>query len=222
MIKYNSKRNKVLVFFLKFISFFGKDPFWDLLIAFYLLIWYNPVLFSYIGVTFLNGVLVNLLVKKFTNRDRPYLQLESVKTLERPPSSKSFPSWHAYTSAAETLVISYIFHNPILSIVLFVLSILICFSRIQLGVHYPSDVIIGYVIGLLGGIITIVILGPLILNLIQYFESLIPHLIYHDRINPLLSEPWYALVCVGIFVGLIFYTIYRTIGKQKLKEILLR
>ncbi len=218
VIKCNANRNKFLIAILKCISFLGKDPFWDLLIAFYLLIWYNPLLFSFIGVTFLNGVWLNLLVKKFTNRDRPYQQLEGVEALERPPSSKSFPSWHAFTAASEALVISYVFNEPILSIILFSISILICFSRIQLGVHYPSDILIGYLMGLLGGVITIVFFGPLVLLLLQYIESLLPFVVYYDQFSPYFSELWYVLICLVVFGSLIFYTLYRTIDKKEINK----
>ena len=56
VLKYNKIDNKSIIYFLKFITFFGRETVWLLLMAYFLFLWYDPILLSYIGATFLNGI----------------------------------------------------------------------------------------------------------------------------------------------------------------------
>lgn len=99
----------------------------------------------------ITGILLNLILKSFFQRPRPeYLPLIH-------ENSFSFPSGHAMNGLVFYLVLTYfVFRetgNKKLSyFILFVsmnLILLIGISRIYLGVHYPTDVIAGYVAGFL-------------------------------------------------------------------------
>lgn len=57
------------------------------------------------------------------------------------------PSNHAANSAAFASFLTYVLRNRIWTAVLTVWSIIMGYSRIYLGVHYPSDVIAGFIIG---------------------------------------------------------------------------
>ncbi len=96
------------------------------------------------------GVLLNVLLKVFFQRARPDLA-----PLIDLSSTYSFPSGHAMNSFIFFSILSYfVFHftrNKRLSIVVWVccsiLIFLIGFSRVYLGVHYPSDVLAGFIAG---------------------------------------------------------------------------
>lgn len=64
----------------------------------------------------------------------------------RMPKSSSFPSGHAATAFAFATVVSADF--PRLEVLLYTLAACVGWSRIQLGVHYPSDVLGGAMLGL--------------------------------------------------------------------------
>ena len=93
----------------------------------------------------------NILLKNLVARPRPYTQLPDLSLLVPYPKDYSFPSGHTCSSFA---VAGSLLHSGktwnALRIPAFVLAILISFSRLYVGAHYPSDVIVGAIIGLVG------------------------------------------------------------------------
>nr|WP_144555827.1 phosphatase PAP2 family protein [Bacillus sp. X1(2014)] len=88
-------------------------------------------------------------VKLLFPRKRPYLIIEKTKFPENPLQDHSFPSGH--TTAIFSVMIPYILFIPQLSFGLIPLGLCVGLSRIYLGLHYPSDVIAGGVLGSLTG-----------------------------------------------------------------------
>ena len=58
-----------------------------------------------------------------------------------------FPSCHAANTFAAATLTSRLFKRHVFSIFVFMWAILICYSRIYLGVHFPGDLILGALIG---------------------------------------------------------------------------
>jgi undecaprenyl-diphosphatase len=84
---------------------------------------------------------VNFGLKRIARRPRPFLSLEKAMVTGRRPSDWSFPSGHTAAAFAGAWLLSS--HYPALSPLFYAYAILVGWSRIYIGVHYPSDVVIG-------------------------------------------------------------------------------
>jgi decaprenylphosphoryl-5-phosphoribose phosphatase len=91
---------------------------------------------------------VNFAVKLIVRRPRPVL--EGLPPLGGAPSSLSFPSAHATASFACATAMTRIAPEAAF---LFILAAAIAACRPYLGMHYPSDVLAGIVLGVVLGLI---------------------------------------------------------------------
>lgn len=96
------------------------------------------------------------ILKVLVARPRPFLSVEGLVPAVKPPSSYSFPSGHANASfAAAGIYWRGLKEKNVnwLRICLLVLAFLMAFSRLYVGVHYPSDVLCGILEGTIGSTI---------------------------------------------------------------------
>lgn len=93
------------------------------------------------------AIVVNFAVKKAVGRQRPVITEHP--PLARAPSKLSFPSAHATSSAAAAVALSRV--EPSARVPLGALAVALCLGRPYLGMHYPSDVLAGALLGALIG-----------------------------------------------------------------------
>lgn len=95
------------------------------------------------------SVILFLTLKRLTGRPRPYQVWSDLPCLALPPDQFSFPSGHTMTAFAVWSALAATV--PGCSPVLLPLAVLIGLSRVFLGLHYPSDVLAGALLGSLVG-----------------------------------------------------------------------
>ena len=149
-----SHQKKVSLFF-KWISRLGDGLFWYLMLA---IIWYlQGIHYSfqilYIVIACSVGTAIYKVLKHQTTRPRPYQVHQVIQLGERPLDHFSFPSGHTLHAVMATIVLGYI--EPILLLVMLPFTVLVALSRMILGLHYPTDVLMGAFIGVLVAISTI-------------------------------------------------------------------
>src|SRR5215203_1392102 len=159
----NAINNKIMLF----ITFLGKHQFLipaNLILIFYFLLVKRQNWFSIRVITIaMSSLVLMLLLKQLFQRKRP------LSPLLKAAKGLSFPSGHAITAVTFYGLLIYIlfktapddFLKYIIATILIILVIMIGFSRIYLRVHYVSDVMAGFIIGVLWLNISLAVLNTL-------------------------------------------------------------
>lgn len=130
------------------VSWLGNGKFW------YMLMLMLPFSFGKAGlqaslhmaVVGFVGLLIYKLIKSNTYRLRPYMTNKAINLGTSPLDQYSFPSGHTLHAVSFTIIIGAYF--PLLAWALLPFTVLVALSRVILGLHYPSDVAMGALIGL--------------------------------------------------------------------------
>jgi undecaprenyl-diphosphatase len=98
-----------------------------------------------LGIT-LSDQVCNSLIKPLVGRIRPCNVLQNIHLLVNCTKSYSFPSSHAMNMFTGVTLLSYSYRK--IKVILFIIAILVSYSRIYVGVHYPFDVLAGAILGI--------------------------------------------------------------------------
>lgn len=110
-------------------------------------------------IAFLCSDLFAAILKWLIRESRPFVSLNNVRLLITENDPLSFPSGH--TTSTLAVVTFYVLnmrelskkHYKLIGIALMAFAVIIPFSRMYVGVHYPGDVLAGAVIGIVGALI---------------------------------------------------------------------
>lgn len=91
------------------------------------------------------------LLKPFFGRPRPCKVLDDVNIVDGCGGFFSFPSNHATNAFVVAIMIAFLTRKKRWAIPMYLLACLIGFSRVYLGVHYPGDILAGFIFGSLIG-----------------------------------------------------------------------
>ena len=147
--------NFIINSFFALLSGVGKWIIW-LILAALIFIWEEKkdkkIILQLIIAVLLTLLIVDVGLKNLIQRPRPELVLKETIFISDQSQSPSFPSGHATIAFAAAYILSRNHKKWIFGY--WLLAILISFSRIYLGKHYPSDVLAGAVIGFLIGMLS--------------------------------------------------------------------
>lgn len=98
-----------------------------------------------------SGFVILSFLRKKINAPRPYEEWDIKPLLDRDSPGQSMPSRHVFSA---TIISMACLHASLsLGIILLVLSALLGLVRVLGGVHYPKDVVVGYICALVWGVL---------------------------------------------------------------------
>ena len=133
-------------------AIYGREYFWIPVVA---LMWILGGIFKnekaqkgalMLVIVFIIIIIVGLSLKGVYYRPRPFLTLSGVHVLVPKDLDSSFPSGHALVVAAGAAV-AFFFLKKRYSIPLIIEAAVVSYSRVYVGVHYPTDVLAGVFLG---------------------------------------------------------------------------
>lgn len=147
-------RNSVCDLFFKGITHLGDAGiFWILLTIVLLCFRQTRKAGVYSACALIASLIVsNLILKNLVGRIRPYELVEGLQCIVAPAYDASFPSGHTSASFASAVSIYWQISRKF-AVFLIVLASLIAFSRLYVGIHYPTDVLGGLVAGICIGLL---------------------------------------------------------------------
>ncbi len=151
-------RSELLTPVMKLITHLGdKGLFWIIIAIVMLFFKKTRPLGIMAGIALVFSVLINnVLIKPNVGRIRPYEVVDGLRLLIEKQDDPSFPSGHSGASFAAAVV--FLVKGPKkIGIPAIIMAALIAFSRLYVGVHYPTDVITGIITGTFCAIISFMI-----------------------------------------------------------------
>jgi undecaprenyl-diphosphatase len=91
------------------------------------------------------GILIYKYLKEKLVRERPFITNGNIFCGTAPLDKYSFPSGHTLHAVSFTIMLAAV--EPALTVITLPFTLLVAMSRVVLGLHYPSDVLVGAGIG---------------------------------------------------------------------------
>lgn len=166
----------------------------------FLFIWHKdrPLVISGILVMLATGVITQILKHFFFDTwDRPTLLMQGIPGVyfvdHDPEMHHSFPSGHATTFGAGGLIFAWYWrkYKFLMQPLVALFTLVLCYTRVHLGVHFPGDILAGSMIGVGIGI-------PFFLFFYPWCEKRFSDKI-HERLD---SIQMYLLLAVVLFTVL--------------------
>ncbi len=156
----SSQRTFIRLFFLA-ISRLGDGIFWYTLAAFLLYLQGKQgiVQVSHILITGLLVLATYKYVKTKLVRERPFISFENIQQAAPALDRYSFPSGHTMHAFSFAILFSY--YLPELSAAVWGFASLVAMSRVILGLHYPTDVAAGALLGSSMALLSLLIMTTL-------------------------------------------------------------
>ena len=138
------KRRELMIHFARVISHMA-DGYLYLAIAIILAVMSHWILLITLALGFAIERVLYFILKNRLRRNRPPQAIPGFKSVIEPSDQFSFPSGHTSAAFLFATIISSTY--PILMTVLFVWASMVGFSRVILGVHFPTDTLAGALLG---------------------------------------------------------------------------
>ncbi len=142
----NALESSAMTSIMKLISFLGDKYFYFAALTF--ILWcVDSRKGARIGFMLFASSFVNDGLKEIWAQPRPY-RLDPSVGLSSNPNPYGLPSGHSQNSVAFWGTLAIFIKRPLVIFVAIAVSVLIGFSRVYLGVHFPTDVLAGWAIGM--------------------------------------------------------------------------
>lgn len=142
-----SLRTDFSVMLFEGITMIGEETILIILIAI-LYFAYDKKLAMRIGYITITSMCVNGVIKNWVKRPRPFASGEVNPARAHTATGYAFPSGHTQTVATWSTAFAMWFKKAWVSVLAGIAIATVAFSRLFLGVHYPSDVIVGALLGI--------------------------------------------------------------------------
>ncbi|MEM4746081.1 MAG: phosphatase PAP2 family protein [Metallosphaera sp.] len=137
-----SSLNPIMVFLTKY----GREYVWIPLTAALLIFRKTRRIAITLAASFILAIIVGEIAKYAVAQGRPFLYVHPDYLLVPPPTDYSFPSGHALIVSDGALVLMKMAPRW-LWIIMLIEAVLVSYSRVYVGVHWPYDVIGGWLLG---------------------------------------------------------------------------
>lgn len=137
--------NPIMIFFAKYMKYF--------LLFGIIMYWFtrkreNRIMIISSMFAFVVAEVFGAIAGAIHSNNQPFAELSNVNQLIGHAIDNSFPSDHAIEFFS--ICITFLLFKKNLRYVWLVIAILVSFSRVWVGVHYPADILVGAILGIIG------------------------------------------------------------------------